>query len=100
MSLVGPRPPIEYEVENYDEWHKRRLSVKPGMTGMWQVSGRNRVGFEDMVLLDIYYVENFNIWLDIIILLKINSIFITMLFKPKFFIKSLIIFSFKSYISY
>jgi len=70
MSLVGPRPPIEYEVENYDEWHKRRLSVKPGMTGMWQVSGRNRVGFEDMVLLDIYYVENFNIWLDIIILLK------------------------------
>ncbi|MDI6701266.1 MAG: exopolysaccharide biosynthesis polyprenyl glycosylphosphotransferase [bacterium] len=70
MSLVGPRPPIEYEVENYDQWHKRRLSVKPGMTGMWQVSGRNRVGFEDMVLLDIYYVENFNIWLDIIILLK------------------------------
>lgn len=70
MSLVGPRPPIEYEVENYDQWHKRRLSVKPGMTGMWQVSGRNSVGFEDMVLLDIYYVENFNIWLDIIILLK------------------------------
>lgn len=70
MSLVGPRPPIEYEVEHYDEWHKRRLSVKPGMTGMWQVSGRNRIGFEDMVLLDIYYVENFNLWLDIIILLK------------------------------
>ncbi|MEO0289462.1 MAG: sugar transferase [candidate division WOR-3 bacterium] len=70
MSLVGPRPPIEYEVEHYDEWHKRRLSVKPGMTGMWQVSGRNRIGFDDMVLLDIYYVENFNLWLDIIILLK------------------------------
>ncbi len=70
MSLVGPRPPIQYEVENYDEWHKRRLSVKPGMTGMWQVSGRNKIGFEDMVLLDIYYVENFNIWLDMVILVK------------------------------
>lgn len=70
MSLVGPRPPIQYEVENYDEWHKRRLSVKPGMTGMWQVSGRNKIGFEDMVLLDIYYVENFSIWLDMVILIK------------------------------
>ncbi|MGE3062572.1 MAG: sugar transferase [bacterium] len=70
MSLVGPRPPLQYEVENYDEWHKRRLSVRPGMTGMWQVSGRNKVGFEDMVLLDIYYVENWTIWLDLQILLK------------------------------
>ncbi|MDD3803989.1 MAG: sugar transferase [bacterium] len=70
MSLVGPRPPLQYEVENYDEWHKRRLSVRPGMTGMWQVSGRNQVGFEDMVLLDIYYVENWTVWLDLQILLK------------------------------
>ena len=70
MSLVGPRPPLQYEVENYDEWHKRRLSVYPGMTGLWQVSGRNKIGFEDMVLLDIYYVENLTIWLDMQILLK------------------------------
>lgn len=70
MSLVGPRPPLQYEVENYDEWHKRRLAVHPGMTGLWQVSGRNRIGFEDMVLLDIYYVENWTIWLDIQIILK------------------------------
>jgi len=70
MSLVGPRPPLQYEVDSYDEWHKRRLSVRPGMTGMWQVSGRNSIGFEDMVLLDIYYVENWTIWLDLQILLK------------------------------
>jgi undecaprenyl-phosphate galactose phosphotransferase len=70
MSLVGPRPPLQYEVENYDEWHKRRLSVNPGMTGLWQISGRNKIGFEDMVLLDIYYVENWTIWLDLQILLK------------------------------
>lgn len=70
MSLVGPRPPLEYEVENYDEWHKRRLAVRPGMTGLWQVSGRNKIGFEDMVLLDIYYAENWTIWLDLQILLK------------------------------
>lgn len=70
MSLVGPRPPLEYEVENYDEWHKRRLAVRPGMTGLWQVSGRNKIGFEDMVLLDIFYAENWNIWLDIQIMLK------------------------------
>ncbi len=70
MSLVGPRPPLEYEVENYSEWHKRRLSVRPGMTGLWQVSGRNSIGFEDMVLLDIYYAENWTIWMDIQILIR------------------------------
>ena len=70
MSLVGPRPPLDYEVENYSEWHKRRLSVKPGMTGLWQVSGRNKIGFENMVLLDVYYAENWTLWMDIRILIK------------------------------
>jgi exopolysaccharide biosynthesis polyprenyl glycosylphosphotransferase len=70
MSLVGPRPPIPYEVECYQDWHRARFHVKPGVTGMWQVSGRNRLNFEQMVRLDIYYIENWSVWLDLKILLK------------------------------
>jgi len=71
MSLVGPRPPIPYEVKCYDIWHKRRLlAVKPGITGLWQVSGRSRIGFDDMVRLDLKYARTWSIWLDIKILLK------------------------------
>ncbi len=70
MSLVGPRPPIPYEVEMYREWHKKRLEVTPGLTGLWQVSGRNRLAFEEMVLLDLYYVENWSIALDLRILAR------------------------------
>lgn len=71
MSLVGPRPPIPYEVKCYDIWHKRRLlAVKPGITGLWQVSGRSRIGFDDMVRLDLKYARTWSIWLDVKILLK------------------------------
>lgn len=71
MSLVGPRPPIPYEVKCYDSWHKRRLvAVKPGITGLWQVSGRSRVGFDDMVRLDLRYARSWSLWLDILILLQ------------------------------
>ena len=71
MSLVGPRPPIPYEVENYDFWHRRRfLEVKPGITGLWQVEGRSRVEFDDMVRLDIKYARTWSPWLDIKILLR------------------------------
>ncbi|HXF05226.1 MAG TPA: sugar transferase [Blastocatellia bacterium] len=70
MSLVGPRPPIPYEVELYSPWHRKRLDVKPGLTGLWQVSGRNRLPFERMVELDLYYIENWSFWLDLLILLK------------------------------
>jgi lipopolysaccharide/colanic/teichoic acid biosynthesis glycosyltransferase len=71
MSLVGPRPPIAYECEDYDIWHRRRvLEVKPGITGLWQVSGRSRVRFDDMVRLDLQYARTWSIWLDIRILLK------------------------------
>jgi len=70
MSLIGPRPPIPYEFECYQDWHKRRMSVKPGMTGLWQVSGRSSVTFNDMVLLDLYYIDNWTLWLDLLILLK------------------------------
>ncbi len=70
MSLVGPRPCLPYEWENYEEWHKRRLSVAPGCTGVWQVSGRSEVGFRDMVILDLYYIQNASLHMDLRLLLK------------------------------
>jgi exopolysaccharide biosynthesis polyprenyl glycosylphosphotransferase len=70
MSLVGPRPCLPYEWENYEDWHKRRLSVMPGCTGMWQVAGRSVVGFEDMVILDLYYIQNASLILDFTLLLR------------------------------
>ena len=71
MSLVGPRPPIPYELANYDVWHKRRVfEVKPGITGLWQVQGRSRTSFDDMVRLDLEYSNSWSLWLDIKILLQ------------------------------
>jgi exopolysaccharide biosynthesis polyprenyl glycosylphosphotransferase len=70
MSLVGPRPCLPFEWEHYEDWHKRRLSVMPGCTGMWQVAGRSVVGFEDMVVLDLYYIQNASVLLDFGLLLK------------------------------
>jgi len=71
MSLVGPRPPVPYEVEAYDIWHRRRLlEAKPGITGLWQVSGRSRVKFDDMVRLDLQYARTWSPWVDVKILLR------------------------------
>ena len=70
MSLVGPRPAIPVEVEQYQEWHRKRLEVSPGMTGLWQVSGRSQLTFDEMCLLDIYYLENWSPLLDLKIALK------------------------------
>jgi exopolysaccharide biosynthesis polyprenyl glycosylphosphotransferase len=70
MSLVGPRPAIPYEVERYTEWHRRRLETLPGITGLWQVSGRNALSFEEMVRLDIQYIETWSLEQDVKILLK------------------------------
>ncbi|MDP7035493.1 MAG: sugar transferase [Planctomycetota bacterium] len=70
MSLIGPRPPLSYEVEWYQDWHRRRLDFVPGITGLWQVCGRNKLDFEQMVLLDIYYIENWSILLDLKILFR------------------------------
>lgn len=70
MSLVGPRPPIPSEVEQYSWSQRRRLSVRPGMTGLWQVSGRNDVTFEEWVDMDLEYIDNWSIWLDFVILFK------------------------------
>jgi exopolysaccharide biosynthesis polyprenyl glycosylphosphotransferase len=75
MSVVGARPPIPYEVVEYDLKHRRRLDMKPGITGLWQVSGRNRLTFEEMVKIDLYYIENWSLWLDLkIILLTLPAI--------------------------
>ena len=70
MSLVGPRPALPEEVAEYAEWHRQRLATAPGMTGLWQVSGRSELPFDEMVLLDIYYVENWSPFLDLSILLR------------------------------
>jgi exopolysaccharide biosynthesis polyprenyl glycosylphosphotransferase len=68
MSWVGPRPPLPSEVELYEDWQKRRLGTLTGLTGLWQVSGRSLLPFEEMVKLDLYYVENWSVWLDLKIL--------------------------------
>ncbi|MBU1027369.1 MAG: sugar transferase [Candidatus Margulisbacteria bacterium] len=70
MSLVGPRPPLPREVKKYTPWHLKRLRVRPGITGLWQVSGRSLLPFEEMVRLDIYYIENWSLWQDFKILLR------------------------------
>lgn len=70
MSIVGPRPPIGREVQKYDAWHNLRLSVKPGITGLWQISGRNNIGFEDMCRLDLKYIRERGFWYDLKIILK------------------------------
>jgi exopolysaccharide biosynthesis polyprenyl glycosylphosphotransferase len=70
MSIVGPRPPIPYEVEDYELRHRKRLDMKPGITGLWQVSGRNRLPFEEMVRMDLYYIENWSLLLDLKIILQ------------------------------
>ncbi len=70
MSLVGPRPPIPEEVEKYEPWQLRRLSPKPGITCLWQISGRSRLGFDEWMRLDIEYINNQSFWMDMKILLR------------------------------
>jgi exopolysaccharide biosynthesis polyprenyl glycosylphosphotransferase len=78
MSLVGPRPPIPYEIELYDIWHRRRLlSVKPGITGLWQVTGRSSTTFDEMVRLDLRYINEWSLWLDIKLLFKTPWVILT-----------------------
>jgi len=70
MSLVGPRPPIPSEVSEYERWQRRRLSMKPGLTCLWQVKGRNKVGFERWMELDLQYIDNWSLGLDLKIILR------------------------------
>lgn len=78
MSLVGPRPPLPTEVEQYTNYDKQRLYVVPGCTGLWQVTKRNDVGFNGMVKLDLDYIKESSVWLD----LKIIFMTIAIIFKP------------------
>jgi exopolysaccharide biosynthesis polyprenyl glycosylphosphotransferase len=70
MAIVGPRPPIPEEVKKYNFWQLRRLSMRPGLTCLWQVSGRNRIGFEEWMRLDLRYIDNWSLTLDVLILLR------------------------------
>jgi lipopolysaccharide/colanic/teichoic acid biosynthesis glycosyltransferase len=79
MALVGPRPPLEREVVSYSEKDKQRLCVTPGCTGLWQVSGRNELSFQEMVALDLYYINNLSWLLDLKIIMKTIGV----VFLPK-----------------
>ena len=70
MSLVGPRPATPREVAQYEDWQLHRLETLPGITGLWQVSGRSELGFSEQVLMDIMYIENWSLGLDLRILLR------------------------------
>jgi exopolysaccharide biosynthesis polyprenyl glycosylphosphotransferase len=70
MSLIGPRPPLPSEVDDYDDWHHDRLKIPSGLTGLWQVMGRSDLTFDEMVMLDLYYAENWSLWLDFKIMLR------------------------------
>ncbi|MDZ7291250.1 MAG: sugar transferase [candidate division KSB1 bacterium] len=76
MSFVGPRPPLAIEVELYKMWQRRRLSLKPGLTCIWQVSGRNKIGFEKWMEMDLEYIDNWSLWLDFKIMVK--TVFVVM----------------------
>jgi len=84
MSLVGPRPPIVYEVAEYRQWHNGRLDGRPGMTGLWQISGKNRLTFREMVRLDIHYARHLSFLADLKILLMTPVVIISELMSdPK-----------------
>ena len=70
MSLVGPRPPVFREVRQYEPWQRRRLSMRPGITCLWQVSGRNKLTFSEWMKLDLEYIDNWSLWLDFRILIQ------------------------------
>jgi len=77
MSVVGPRPPLVGEVEAYKVWQRRRLSLKPGITCIWQVSGRNKIGFDKWMKMDLEYIDSWSLWLDVKILFKTMFVVLT-----------------------
>jgi lipopolysaccharide/colanic/teichoic acid biosynthesis glycosyltransferase len=70
MSFIGPRPAVVEEVQQYEPWQRRRLSMKPGLTCLWQVSGRSELTFDEWMRLDLEYIDNWSLWLDVKIALK------------------------------
>ena len=93
MSLIGPRPPIPYEADEYLRWHTRRFDITPGLTGLWQVSGKNRTTFKEMIRLDIKYAAERSLWLDLKILFKTPLVVVSQIQEslPQITGKSLII---------
>ena len=83
MSLVGPRPPIPYEVSEYMQWHEGRFDIIPGMTGLWQISGKNNLTFKEMVRLDIRYSRSLSFISDMKILLMTPIVIISELIAAK-----------------
>ncbi len=77
MSIVGPRPTVPCEVEKYEVWQRRRFSMKPGITCLWQISGRNEIDHENWMKLDLEYIDNFSLWLDISILIRTIPVVLT-----------------------
>jgi lipopolysaccharide/colanic/teichoic acid biosynthesis glycosyltransferase len=77
MSLVGPRPPLPYEVEQYGPRELRRLTVTPGLTGLWQVCGRATLNFHQMIDLDLAYIQSWSLWLDLEILARTPLVVLT-----------------------
>ena len=80
MSIVGPRPCIPYEAEEFLHWHKRRFDIIPGLTGLWQVSGKNNTTFKEMIRLDIDYAVNRSFLLDLKIIIKTPGVIIRQVF--------------------
>jgi lipopolysaccharide/colanic/teichoic acid biosynthesis glycosyltransferase len=70
MSLVGPRPCLPHEFKRYKAWQQQRVSAPPGLTGYWQVNGKNKTTFNEMIAMDIFYARNMSVWLDLTIMLK------------------------------
>jgi lipopolysaccharide/colanic/teichoic acid biosynthesis glycosyltransferase len=77
MSLVGPRPPVPSEVAKYEAWQRRRLSVRPGLTCVWQVSGRNEISFEEWMYLDMQYIDHWSLSQDFQLILKTVPVVLT-----------------------
>ena len=77
MSLVGPRPPIPEEVQKYERWQRLRLSMRPGLTCLWQVNGRNEVDFDQWMKLDLEYIDNWSLGLDLKIMLRTIPVVLT-----------------------
>jgi exopolysaccharide biosynthesis polyprenyl glycosylphosphotransferase len=77
MSVVGPRPPLPKEVEKYAAWQRRRLSVRPGLTCIWQVSGRNQISFEEWMYLDMQYIDNWTLMTDLSLILRTVPVVVT-----------------------
>ncbi len=83
MSVIGPRPCLPTEAQEYSLWHTRRFDTVPGLTGLWQVSGKNRTTFKEMIRLDISYTRNKSLWLDSKIIVKTIPAIIDQIKQPK-----------------